>query len=651
MSTLAKALTAAAGNAGVADAPNVADVFSTYLYTSPNDSSTFSVNNGIDLDGEGGMVWLKSRNYNGGEHLVFDTERPNRYPLKANATQGEHNVFPQSNFTFSSTGFGITDGYGYDLCYGGYDYASWTFRKAPRFFDVVTYTGNGVAGREIAHNLGCDVGMIIVKSSSDVNHWRVYHRSLGGTKSLQLNSTSSQSTNTMWNNTNATSSVFTVDDGSVTNILNYEYVAYLFAHDPNGEDNDGMIACGSYTASSGVDAVINLGWEAQYVMIKQSSPGTANREWYITDSMRGLNHGGEGVWLTVDVGLEGSSSVYEVLPDPNGFIVPSTEHDSLHEPGMTYIYMAIRAPMMKEPEAGTEVFDTFAYTGDNTTRSLSTTLDYQDMWIAKRRTETTDFMISCRMTSKELFTNLTNIEDNYGSDFDHQGVVLAPNYWRNSSGVDYSYSAFKRAKGFFDVVAYTADGQNGRQIKHSLGVPPEMIITKARITNTSVPEYWVVSTTVPSNQNLRLDADWKGYSGLGGIGSIYNDYYIVNAVNEMNGSGGQSYIAYLFATLAGVSKVGSYTGTGGYILLNCGFSAGARFVMIKRTDASGDWYVWDTTRGITTGNDPYLLLNATDAEVTNTTYIEPNNSGFYVSFTAPDSINAVGGTYIFLAIA
>jgi hypothetical protein len=61
---------------------------------------------------------------------------------------------------------------------------------------------------------------------------------------------------------------------------------------------------------------------------------------------------------------------------------------------------------------------------------------------------------------------------------------------------------------------------------------------------------------------------------------------------------------------AGVSKVGSYTGTGTTLSIDCGFTAGARFILIKRTDSTGDWYVWDTARGIIAGNDPYLLLNS-----------------------------------------
>jgi hypothetical protein len=73
--------------------------------------------------------------------------------------------------------------------------------------------------------------------------------------------------------------------------------------------------------------------------------------------------------------------------------------------------------------------------------------------------------------------------------------------------------------------------------------------------------------------------------------------------------------------------------------------------MIKRTDSTGDWYVWDTARGIIAGNDPYLLMNSVAAEVTNTDFIDPASSGFEISSTAPAAINASGGSFIFLAIA
>lgn len=95
--------------------------------------------------------------------------------------------------------------------------------------------------------------------------------------------------------------------------------------------------------------------------------------------------------------------------------------------------------------------------------------------------------------------------------------------------------------------------------------------------------------------------------------------------------------------------MGSYTGTGALQTINCGFTGGARWVMIKRTDSTGDWYVWDTARGMVSGTDPSLLLNSTAAEV-NANSVYTTSVGFQIVSTAA-GINASGGTYIFLAIA
>jgi hypothetical protein len=118
-------------------------------------------------------------------------------------------------------------------------------------------------------------------------------------------------------------------------------------------------------------------------------------------------------------------------------------------------------------------------------------------------------------------------------------------------------------------------------------------------------------------------------------------------VNENSGT----YVAYLFASLTGVSKVGSYTGNGSSQTINCGFTAGARFVLIKRSDGNGDWVVFDSARGIVAGNDPYLELNTTDAEVTDKDAVDTDNSGFIVNETTGPNVNTNSATYIYLAIA
>lgn len=115
--------------------------------------------------------------------------------------------------------------------------------------------------------------------------------------------------------------------------------------------------------------------------------------------------------------------------------------------------------------------------------------------------------------------------------------------------------------------------------------------------------------------------------------------------------GGETYVAYLFASCPGVSKVGTFTGTGATQVINCGFAAGARFVLIKRTDSTGDWYVWDTARGIVAANDPYLLLNSTAAEVTNTDWVDTAAIGFELSNAGGNLVNTNGASYIFLSVS
>jgi hypothetical protein len=211
---------------------------------------------------------------------------------------------------------------------------------------------------------------------------------------------------------------------------------------------------------------------------------------------------------------------------------------------------------------------------------------------------------------------------------------------------------FKRAPSFFDEVCYTGTGAT-IALNHNLAAVPELMIVKSRGAATG---NWVTYTaTYGSGSFIRINSTSGNNTGAGNLWGATTPTSSLFYVGE-GGAGGLSvsantYVAYLFATCAGVSKVGSYTGTGTTLQVNCGFTGGARFVLIKRTDSTGDWYVWDSARGIVAGNDPYFLLNSTAAEVTSTDYVDTYSAGFEISSTAPAAINASGGTFIFLAIA
>ena len=300
---------------------------------------------------------------------------------------------------------------------------------------------------------------------------------------------------------------------------------------------------------------------------------------------------------------------------------------------------------MKTPTDATKVFEAKKNITSSTAFSLAGP-PYVDFIIDKRNELTGDPTAETRLLgSTRLFTNSTNAESGgsalWGMATGTQNITP----W--NTGDNHVAYLFRRAPGFFDVVAYTGTDGLSRTLNHNLGVSPELLIFKSR---NSTDQWWVSAPVALGLSNpspaLKLNtADAKANNNI--VSAVSASTFTTPQQNDS----GVTYIAYLFASCPGVSKVGSYTGTGTTLNVDCGFTAGSRLVLIKRTDSTGDWFVWDTARGIVSGNDPYLLLNSTAAEVTSTDYIDPLSSGFQISSTAPAAINANGGSFIYLAVA
>jgi hypothetical protein len=639
---------AAAGVGGAGE--YIEDLFSTYLYTGTG--ATQTITNGIDLDGEGGLVWMKSRSLDGSNNSLVNTADGVNSGLVSNsasaATATDFSSFNANGFTLGSD---VQGGYNNS----GATFVSWTFRKAPKFCDVLTYTGTGL-NTTIAHSLGAVPGMILVKKTSAGGvAWAVYHRSLANTEYLVLNTTAASATGaTRWNNTTPTSSVFSLGTDASVNASGSTYVAYLFAHDAGGFGDDGeqnVISCGSYTGNgSTTGPVIDLGYEPQFLMFKRATGGTAN--WMMVDNMRGLNVTGRSELIPNLANAEYNNATSTIVePTSTGFKLTANASQT-NAASSDYIYIAIRRPM-KTPESGTEVFST--NTATYSANQVVTTGFPVDMLMMKGRTITFGNLVYDRLRGlastntspydAQLLTSDTSAESSgdYTNTANNTGYQISPGF-SGFSSVNWN---FRRAPGFMDVVCFTGTGVAHTEA-HNLGVVPELMIVKTR----SNAVGWAVSVgAVGYTNGSRLELTDPFYSEPNRItGTPTTTTFPVGTDAYVNVSA-RTYVAYLFASLPGVSKVSSYTGTGADLNVDCGFSAGARFILIKRTDSTGDWYVWDSARGIVAGNDPYLLLNSTAAEVTNTDYIDPLSSGFTVTSSAPAALNASGGTYIFLAIA
>jgi len=226
--------------------------------------------------------------------------------------------------------------------------------------------------------------------------------------------------------------------------------------------------------------------------------------------------------------------------------------------------------------------------------------------------------------------------------------------WTNVSGTPYINWFFRRAPGVMDVVGFTGTGAD-RSVAHNLGVVPELIILKNRTSVNAVENYWLIGTNFGASTYRRnwlqtTDAG-TSYAYSAGAGFSAAPTATTFGVTGAYNTSTNPIVAYLFASCPGVSKVGSYTGNGSSLTVNCGFSGGARFVLIKRVDSTGDWLVWDTARGIVAANDPYLRLNSTPAEFAGDDSVDPDSAGFIVNQNVNTNINVTSATYIYLAFA
>ena len=159
----------------------IENVFSTYLYTGNN--STQSIVNGIDLSTYGGLVWIKNRQQPGYYHTLVDTVRGPSKQIYSNDTDAQYTATGLDVTAFTSTGFTLGPD---SFCnQNNANNVSWTFRKQPKFFDIVTFTTNGSGAATFSHNLGSTPGCIIFKSTS-ASQWPVYHTSLGVNKVVFL---------------------------------------------------------------------------------------------------------------------------------------------------------------------------------------------------------------------------------------------------------------------------------------------------------------------------------------------------------------------------------------------------------------------------------------------------------------------------------
>jgi hypothetical protein len=276
---------------GATTATQAGKFFNTLLWTS-NAAVQSITGAGFQPD----LVWVKSRTSNsaneGWHHLVDAVRGTGTGILSTNSNSSQYWIGTNYSVTaLNADGFssGIYDGL------NGNPMVTWLWKangsgssntsgsitstvsaNTTSGFSIVTYTGVGGVST-VGHGLGVAPSMMIFKDR-DVNaNWPVYHKTLGNTSACLLNDTSaSTATANWWNNTNPTSSVFTIGSNENTNLS--KYVVYCFA------EVAGFSVFGSYTGNGSADGpFVYCGFRPKYFLWK---PSSAVGSWAIYDSVR-----------------------------------------------------------------------------------------------------------------------------------------------------------------------------------------------------------------------------------------------------------------------------------------------------------------------------------------------------------------------------
>ena len=270
------------------------DYMNVVLWTGDGTSTRSITGVGFQPD----WVWIKSRN-NAITHRLSDAVRGANKVLYSNLTNAEdtndNNGYTSS---FNSDGFTLTAGATNSNATNAstYTYVGWNWKangagssntagtitstvsaNTTAGFSISTYTGNGSSSQTVGHGLGVAPGMVIIKTRSNSDNWRVWHTSLTSGQTLTLNSTAGQAAAGFWPSSPSTSVVYLGTDTSV-NSNTWTYVMYSFA------PVAGYSAFGSYVGNSSADGpFVYLGFRPAYIMVKRF---TSTGIWEIIDAKR-----------------------------------------------------------------------------------------------------------------------------------------------------------------------------------------------------------------------------------------------------------------------------------------------------------------------------------------------------------------------------
>ena len=317
-----------------------------------------------------------------------------------------------------------------------------------------------------------------------------------------------------------------------------------------------------------------------------------------------------------------------------------------------------------------DYFNTVTYSGNGSTQSI-TGVGFQPdfVWIKSRSTSNDHVVFdSIRGATKRLRTNSTGAEDtqsNQLTSFDSDGWTTGDAYNTNNGSQTYvswnwlgSNTTASNTDGDVTstVCVNTTSGfsiievsnLNSNSFGHGLGAEPELIMNK-RTDNTA--NWRVYFKGITSGKSLFLNTTGAETTEASRITSASSSTITVAGSGNGGSAGSGTSVYFAFKSIKGFSKFGNYTGNGNAngTFVYTGFKPA--WVMMKRTDTTNDWFIYDSTRNTFNETNLRISANSSSAESTQTTnQIDILSNGFKCRGTA-GATNASGGTYIYMTFA
>ena len=416
-----------------------------------------------------------------------------------------------------------------------------------------------------------------------------------------------------------------------------------FVFGESGSEN--VIKCGSYVGSGSAGLEVNVGFESQWVLWKRTD-STGN--WFIHDSMRGIVTGGDDPYLLADVS-DAENPVSTIDVTPTGFKI-TTSGTYFNASGGSYIWMAIRRSdgyCGKPPELGTDVFAMDTGNSSSTIPCFDSGFPVDLALLRTPASESSWYATARLIENRYLFTDTTAAEST-ASTFTFDSNTGWQNNANDSTWLSWMW---KRHAGF-DVVTYEGNGVAGRQVPHSMNKTVEMMWLKNR---SSSSHNWMCyhkglnGGTNPEDYFLRLNtADAEGSSSTYLNSTAPTSTNItLGSINAINANG-SDFIAMLFASVDGISKVGYYDAADTDVTVSVGFQP--RFVIVKKSNGGDSWVTFDTVRGWATtdnGISQRLTIDGNVAQANDQHTTTLTSDGFIAETGSGNMNGGAGGKYIY----